>query len=231
MDRKALQLGTLVLLAAGLTGFRIESQSSTTSNTPLVRKVVPKTRTNMVECNFYGLGWIPIGTPKSLDDVAQQMTAGADGLIDVSVESASTNFILVSWQCWRLAGTPFTWGSPLSAPAAVAEDGASQDAPAQAEEAAPTPVVPAGPTVSVVPPAPPKAEPHTKRLLTLIGAKRPESDDDYRRLCSEVWTLRMTNGFSESQMIQVARVGSSKVAPGSDLMTVLKAGVAAGAGK
>ena len=69
-----------------------------------------------------------------------------------------------------------------------------------------------------------------KRLLKLIGAKRPESDDDFRRLCSEVWTLRQKNKFSDAKMLKMARVGSSKVAPGSDLLTVLKAGVAASSG-
>jgi hypothetical protein len=41
----------------------------------------------------------------------------------------------------------------------------------------------------------------------------------------------MQNKLSESQMIQLTRSGSGLVAPGSDLMSVLRAGLAAPAGK
>jgi hypothetical protein len=237
MDNRALRLGTLFLLASGLTGFRIESQTAAVSNTPLVRSVKPKTPTHMSQCNFYAFGWIPLGEVRSLEDLTQQMTAGTDGLIDVSVESSTTNFLAVSWHCWRLAGTPFSWGGALSAPVATAEggppaSGAPDDEAAKTEAAeAVTPGAPVTAAISVVPPAPPKAEPHTQRLLKLIGTQRPESEDDYRRLCAEVWNLRMQNKLSEDQMVQLARAGSSKVAPGSDLMTVLRAGMAAGAGR
>jgi hypothetical protein len=234
MGSRALQLTTLALLATGLTGFRIESQSASTSNTPLVRKVDTKTRTNMTHCNWYAAGWIPVGQTKSLDDMIRQISAGSDGLIDITVDSSSTNLGIISWHCWKVAGTPFAWGGALSTPPAVATEGTpTEGTPTDAapEAAAAPPAAPAGPVISVVPPPPPKAEPHTKRLLDLLGATRPESDDDYRRLCSEVWTLRMQNKLSESQMIQLTRSGSGLVAPGSDLMSVLRAGLAAPAGK
>lgn len=234
MGSRALQLTTLALLATGLTGFRIESQSASTSNTPLVRKVDPKTRTNMTHCNWYAAGWIKVGQTKSLDDVVRQISAGSDGLIDITIDSRTTNLGLISWHCWKVAGTPFSWGGALSMPPDPATDGtqaegAQTDAAPEAEgtQADAAPEAPVGPVISVVPPPPPKAEPHTKRLLDLLGTKRPESDDDYRRLCSEVWTLRMQNKLSESQMIQLTRTGSSLVAPGSDLLSVLRAGLAA----
>lgn len=227
MDKRSLRLGALLLLASGLTGFRSESQSAATSNTPLVRKVVPKTRTNMAHCNWYALGWIAAGTPKTLDDMVQQMTAGTDGMIDISVEASTTNFGVVSWHCWRVAGTPFSWGAAFSGVPAMPEDEQKEAEPVAAE---PEPAAPAAPLAVILPPPPPKAIPLTERLLKLIGAKRPESEDDFRRLCSEVWTLKEQNKLSESQMVQKARIGSSRVAPGSSLMSVLNAGVAAGAG-
>ncbi len=236
MDKRTVQLAALLTLASGLTGFRSEVQTSATSNTPLVRKVETKTRTNMTHCNWYALGWIGAGQTKSLDDIMQQMTAGSDGMVDISVESSTTNLALVAWQCWRVAGTPFSWGAPLYNPPATQGEAVAEGAPETAEapsEPAEAPVAaapPPSPMAVIVPPPPPKAIPLTERLLKLIGAKRPESDDDFRRLCSEVWTLRQQNKFSDAQMATMARKGSGKVAPGSDLLTVLKAGVAASSG-
>jgi len=109
------------------------------------------------------------------------------------------------------------------------EDEQKEAEPVAAEPVAAEPVA-AAPLAVILPPPPPKAIPLTERLLKLIGAKRPESEDDFRRLCSEVWTLKEQNKLSESQMVQKARIGSSRVAPGSSLMSVLNAGVAAGAG-
>ena len=236
MNKRTAQLATLLALAAGLTGFRSEVQTSATSNTPLVRKVETKTRTNMSHCNWYALGWIGAGQTKSLDDIMQQMTAGADGMVDISVESSTTNLAVVAWQCWRVAGTPFSWGAPLYNPpaseAAAVTEGSSEatDAASAPAEAPAVAAPPPPPMAVIVPPPHPKAMPLTERLLKLIGAKRPESDDDYRRLCSEVWTLRQQNKFSDATMLKMARKGASQVAPGSDLLTVLKAGVAASAG-
>jgi len=238
-SKNARQLGLLLTLAAGLMGFRNVSMSSSASDTPLVRTVESKTRTNATKCSFYALGWIPTSEPTTLDGFLREMAAGTDGMTDVTVESSSTNLLLVSWQCWRIAGTPFSWGRPLVAPVAapaadgsapVTPDGATADAePAVANPAAPEqPAAEPAPVpvaAQILPPPPPQAAPLTERLLKQIGVKKPESEDAFRQLCTEVWNLRQQNKLNDRDMVQVTRSGQGKVAPGSDLMTILKAGL------
>ena len=242
MRSSPLRLAGLALLATGLTGFTIPiplpghqvEAHTTTSTTPLVRPVQTTTRVNYKKCEWFMLGWIPLTQDVTLAGIVSELSAGSDGMVDVSVESHSYNAILVAAQCWRVAGTPFEWIEvpvvPIVADGNTPPEntGGPQPDPQEAavEDQAPpeqtTPVVMA----DLSAPPPPKAEPLTARLLSQLGLAKPTDADAYRALVAEVWNLRQKNKLADRDMVQRARLGASKVAPGSDLMTVLHAGAA-----
>jgi len=224
------RLVLMASLAWSLVGFRHVEMTSTPSTTPLLRPVDATTPTNFKQCNFFALGWIPVTEKTTLDAIIQQMSAGADGLVNVSVDSATTNFGLISWQCWKVAATPFTWRPDPPPPVPEGQAQADESAPADAAtattpEAAPVAVSTGTIVADVSAPPPTKAEPLTARLLSQLGLKRPDENDAYQQLITDVWNLRQQHGLSDRDMVQTARVGAGKVAPGSDLLTVLRAGL------
>ncbi len=243
MTKRALYMATLGGLSFSPPGFSQpiplpfpDQQTEThitSSSTPINRAIVPATRVNYKKCEWFLFGWVPLGEDISMAGIVSQLSAGSDGLVDISVESKNYNAILVAGQCWRVAGTPFAWGKPPVAPVAPVQGDPKVDAkkPPDVQQPPPQEPKPVPVMVDLSEAPPPKAAVLTDRLLSQLGLKKPADKDVYRKLVSDVWTLKKQKNLSDTQMVQLARKGSSELAPGTELMTVLNAGVAAGSGK
>ena len=98
-------------LAVVLTGCAIRTGNGalSASTVQLTEGFVPRSRLQESACNF-DIFFIPLKKPTTVDMLAQRMSNGADGLIDLVVETQNYSTGLVNAQCIELNATPIRTG-------------------------------------------------------------------------------------------------------------------------